>query len=62
VGWISSEQSELAVAIRSALIRDKRMVLSAGAGIIRESQPEAEWEEIQSKMNLFHDILAFSGY
>ena len=61
IGWIGRDRSEFAVAIRSALICGNRLAMSAGAGIIRESDPKAEWQEVQSKMSLFRDIMELDG-
>jgi len=53
VGWIGSDSAEFAVAIRSALLSDTRLDLFSGAGIVRDSQPEAEWDEIEAKIGQF---------
>jgi salicylate biosynthesis isochorismate synthase/menaquinone-specific isochorismate synthase len=49
VGWIGEEGVELAVAIRSALIRDRWARLFVGAGVVAGSTAEGEWEETQTK-------------
>lgn len=57
-GWFgaplgySSRSGEglLLVTIRSALLRDERAELFAGAGILAESEPEAEWRETELKL------------
>lgn len=53
VGWIGADSAEFAVAIRSALLTDTRLDLFSGAGIVADSQPKAEWDEIESKIGLF---------
>jgi menaquinone-specific isochorismate synthase len=57
VGCIGRHESEFAVGIRSALIDRDRMSLFAGAGIVSESEPNAEWDELEHKtatlLNLF---------
>ncbi|MCK4857809.1 MAG: isochorismate synthase, partial [candidate division Zixibacteria bacterium] len=57
VGYIGRQQSEFAVAIRSALIDQERVSLFAGAGIVSGSVAEQEWQELEQKMatmmNLF---------
>jgi menaquinone-specific isochorismate synthase len=53
VGWIGREAAEFAVAIRSALMRGNSLDIFAGAGIVRGSEPEREWDEVRSKMGLF---------
>ncbi len=50
VGYIGFDKSEFAVAIRSALLQNKDVHLYAGAGIIKESLPRAEWEETENKL------------
>ncbi len=57
VGWVGGDAVEFAVAIRSALIRKDQISLYAGAGIVPGSSPEAEWEEVENKMNTFFKIL-----
>ncbi|MCD6248853.1 MAG: isochorismate synthase [candidate division Zixibacteria bacterium] len=53
VGWIGADSAEFAVAIRSALLSDTRLDLFSGAGIVRDSQPETEWDEIEAKIGQF---------
>jgi len=58
VGIISQQCAELAVALRSLLISGSQAHLYAGAGIVAGSDPEQEWQELDSKiaiaMKLFH--------
>lgn len=50
VGWIDRDMNgEFGVAIRSAVAQDKRVWLYAGAGIVAESDPQKEWDEINLK-------------
>ncbi len=56
-GWISRRSSEFAVAIRSALVHGKDLTLFAGAGIVGESDPAAEWAETEQKMRQFMEVL-----
>ncbi|HJS28724.1 MAG TPA: isochorismate synthase [Anaerolineales bacterium] len=59
VGWIDHRGNGLfTVAIRSAISSGNQAMLYAGAGIVRESDPEAEWEETSLK---FKPILAALG-
>ncbi|ORF44223.1 hypothetical protein B5800_12445 [Gilliamella apicola] len=52
VGWCDAEgNGEFAITIRSAIIHDRSVQLFAGAGIVEASQPDAEWSEIQLKLN-----------
>ncbi len=41
--------TDSAIAIRSALVKNKVAHVSAGAGIVQDSQPEAEYEETRNK-------------
>ncbi|MXW34975.1 MAG: isochorismate synthase [Chloroflexi bacterium] len=50
VGWIDAAgEGEFAVGLRSALVRGARAWLFAGAGIMGDSDPEAELAEIELK-------------
>ena len=57
VGFISQQHTQLAVAIRSALLKKNILRLFAGSGIVRGSSPTSEWEEIQLKMENFYTII-----
>lgn len=59
VGWLGKDEAELAVAIRSGLARGKELKLHSGAGIIKGSAAQAEWDEIESKIASF--LSAVSG-
>ncbi|SET33542.1 isochorismate synthase [Oceanobacillus limi] len=51
IGWLDSNQNgEFAVAIRSGLIQGKHASLFAGCGIVKDSDPEAEYEETTIKL------------
>ena len=47
LGW--NENMDMAIAIRTAVIKDDVLHVQAGAGIVADSQPESEWEETQNK-------------
>ncbi len=60
IGWISLEMNcEFAVAIRSALYKDEKLYIYAGAGIVEESDPKEEFFETELKfktiLNLFDE-------
>ncbi len=40
---------DLAIALRTAVIKDGRLHVQAGGGVVADSQPAAEWQETQSK-------------
>lgn len=48
-GYLSRRQSEFCVSLRSAKISANVVRLYAGAGIVRGSDPEQEWQEIDNK-------------
>jgi menaquinone-specific isochorismate synthase len=51
VGWVDRRgDGDWAVALRCAVIDGRRATLSAGAGIVAGSDPEAEWTETQAKL------------
>ncbi len=47
IGW--NGDMDTAIAIRTALIKDKKIYIQAGAGIVADSQPELEWKETMNK-------------
>lgn len=50
IGWLDNNANgEFAVAIRSALIQQDEASLFAGCGVVRDSDPEAEYEETRIK-------------
>jgi anthranilate synthase component 1 len=50
VGYLGfNGDMDLAIAIRTAVIKDARLYVQAGAGIVADSVPAAEWRETQSK-------------
>ncbi len=40
---------DLAIAIRTAVVKDGQIHVQAGAGIVADSDPDSEWQETQSK-------------
>ncbi|HXE39186.1 MAG TPA: chorismate-binding protein, partial [Azonexus sp.] len=40
---------DLAIAIRTAVVKDKQLYVQAGAGIVADSDPSSEWTETQNK-------------
>ncbi|WP_224269329.1 isochorismate synthase [Haloprofundus salinisoli] len=58
VGWFDAEgNGEFAVGIRSGVAGGTRATLFAGNGIVGDSDPEAEWEELQPKVRPILDEL-----
>jgi menaquinone-specific isochorismate synthase len=56
VGWVSNDAAEFAVGIRSALVDGNTLRLYSGAGLVRGSIPELEWDEIENKIAAFLSI------
>ena len=40
---------DVAIALRTAVIKDGKLYVQAGGGVVADSQPAAEWQETQSK-------------
>lgn len=58
VGWVGANgDGVFAVAIRSAISAESTVRLYAGAGIVGESDPAAEWQETLVKLRPLLDIL-----
>lgn len=57
VGMVSPRRSEFAVAIRSALVERNRVLCYSGVGIVEGSTPEAEWNELEAKIESFLAVL-----
>jgi len=58
VGWFDADgDGEFAVAIRSAVANGDRVTLFAGNGIVADSDPAEEWEEVQLKFRPILDEL-----
>ncbi|HEX2579909.1 MAG TPA: isochorismate synthase [Rhabdochlamydiaceae bacterium] len=55
-GMVSPQETDMAVTIRSALIRGNEIHLFAGAGIVKDSDPQKEWQELDLKI---HHYLRF---
>ncbi|HEX7816623.1 anthranilate synthase component I [Dyella sp.] len=50
IGWIGWwGDADTAIAIRTAVIQNGRLHVQAGAGIVYDSDPSAEWEETMNK-------------
>ena len=50
VGYLSwNGNMDTAIAIRTAVIKDKQLHIQAGAGIVYDSVPQTEWDETMSK-------------
>jgi len=47
LGW--NGNMDTAIAIRTAVIKDNKLFVQAGAGIVADSVPQSEWDETKSK-------------
>jgi menaquinone-specific isochorismate synthase len=57
VGWVKQDAAEFVVAIRCGLVKDNRLNLYSGAGIVRGSVPDNEWDEMNNKIDMFLSVL-----
>jgi len=58
IGYFDADgDGTFAVAIRSALARERTATLFAGAGIVADSDPDVEWDELQLKYGPMRDVL-----
>ncbi|MEA5413988.1 isochorismate synthase [Synechococcus sp. BA-132 BA5] len=58
IGWIDTEgDTDLRVAIRSGTLRGRQLELTAGAGLVRGSQPERELQEVALKLGVLQQQL-----
>lgn len=64
VGYIGfNGEMDTAIAIRTAVIKDERLYVQAGAGVVADSVPQLEWEETMNKARaVFRAVnMALSG-
>ncbi len=57
VGWVGEARAELAVALRSALVRGRRARIFVGSGIVEGSSAQSEWEETELKARALLEAL-----
>ena len=49
-GYLSfSGQMDMAIAIRTGIVKDGMLYVQAAAGIVADSVPESEWQETENK-------------
>ena len=57
IGYIStSGDMDLALAIRTMVVKDKKAYVQAGAGIVHDSIPESEYEETLNKARALLEV------
>lgn len=50
IGYLAwNGNMDTAIAIRTAVIKDEKIYIQAGAGVVADSQPELEWKETMNK-------------
>jgi menaquinone-specific isochorismate synthase len=57
VGYVGLDWAEFVVGIRSGLVRDKKLYVFAGAGIVKGSEAAGEWDEVENKISNFIKII-----
>jgi len=61
VGYLSwNGNMDTAIAIRTAVIKDHRLYVQAGAGVVADSIPELEWKETMNKARSIFQAVAMT--
>lgn len=58
VGYISHDEAQFCVAIRSALVAENKIKLYAGAGIVTGSDAQDEWQELDRKVSTLLSLIS----
>ncbi len=62
VGYLSWDGNmDMAIAIRTAVIKDGQVHVQAGAGVVADSQAEAEWDETMNKARALMRAVALAS-
>jgi anthranilate synthase component 1 len=62
VGYFDFQgNADLAIAIRTALIRDSKAYVQAGAGIVLDSDPESEYQETLAKAKVIQKAISVAN-
>ena len=59
LGW--NGNMDMAIAIRTAVIKDERLYVQAGAGVVADSVPRLEWEETINKARAIFRAVELAG-
>jgi anthranilate synthase component 1 len=60
VGYFDLQGSmDFCITIRTIVMRGGEALIQAGAGIVADSDPEKEWEEIRSKARILFRAVGF---
>ena len=62
IGYLSADEAEFSVAIRSAQVTRRHIDLFAGAGIVAGSEAGAEWQELDNKIESVLGLFAGAGH
>lgn len=57
LGIFNPQEAEFCVTLRSAKIEHNQLTLYSGAGIVKESEPVSEWQEIERKSQALAKLL-----
>ncbi len=57
LGKKSKGQFKFYVNLRTAQINDNQMIIYAGGGVLKDSEPEKEWQEIKNKAAVLYEII-----
>jgi menaquinone-specific isochorismate synthase len=57
VGYVSKQQCEFAVGIRSGVLEGDSLTVYTGAGIVEGSDPDREWQELDHKLRSWEALL-----
>ena len=60
-GWLGQRSCALAVAIRTMVVQGAQVQFAAGGGIVADSQPLAEWQEVLAKASRMFSALGESA-
>lgn len=58
IGW--NGNMDMAIAIRTAVIKDQTLYVQAGAGVVADSVPRSEWEETMNKARAIFRAVALA--
>jgi anthranilate synthase component 1 len=58
IGW--GGNMDMAIAIRTAVIKDGTLYVQAGAGVVADSVPTLEWEETMNKARAIFRAVALA--
>jgi anthranilate synthase component 1 len=59
LGW--NGNMDMAIAIRTAVIKNERLFVQAGAGVVADSVPRLEWEETINKARAIFRAVELAG-